>query len=399
MMTQAAVKTNRADEATLALLQTAFPDLSRNNIESLSQAAVYVDYPAWTDIFQEGEEGTTLFILARGEVDIIVHTNDNQEILVDTIGPGTYFGEMAFLGETTRMATIRTRAASRLLSIEEEDFMAIAQTNPSLLRTLLRQIIGHIRRTDRAVINELNVKNAALRKTYAELEAQEQLRTQFIATLSHELRTPLTSIKGYLSLITGGAMKGDSLQMALDSITRNVNKMVGHTNDLLILYEMHPKQPSFENLAVADVLIEALNAARSVINDHTTPVTIDIDPELATICADKRGLTLALRALIENAFKYSPTHAPVSIQVSKGEDEAVAISVTDKGIGIASADQPRLFEPFFRLEKEEGAQTLYPGLGIGLTIAKFVVERHNGRIDLQSTPGQGSTFTLCLPQT
>ena len=393
-MTQIALKT---DVATLNLLQTAFPDLSRNNIETLSQAAVYENYPAHTDICQEGEEGTTLFILDTGEVDIIVHAEDNQEILVDSIGPGTYFGEMAFLGETTRMATIRTRVPCRLLSIEEEDFMAIAHTNPSLLRTLLRQIIGHIRRNDRAVIHELNVKNDALHKTYAELEEQEQLRTQFIATLSHELRTPLTSIKGYLNLINRGAMKGDSMQVAMDSITRNVNKMVGHTNDLLILYEMHPKKPSFEYLEVADVLIEALNAARSVLNDHSTPVTMDITPETPKVYADRRGLTLALRALIENAFKYSSLHSPVAIKVSNLDTNEVAIAVADEGIGIDAADQARLFEPFVRLEKEESAPTLYPGLGIGLTIAKFVLDRHNGRIDIKSTPGQGSTFTLYLP--
>ena len=393
-MTQIALKT---DVATLNLLQTAFPDLSRNNIETLSQAAVYENYPAHTDICQEGEEGTTLFILDTGEVDIIVHAEDNHEILVDSIGPGTYFGEMAFLGETTRMATIRTRVPCRLLSIEEEDFMAIAQTNPSLLRTLLRQIIGHIRRNDRAVIHELNVKNDALHKTYAELEEQEQLRTQFIATLSHELRTPLTSIKGYLNLINRGAMKGDSMQVAMDSITRNVNKMVGHTNDLLILYEMHPKKPSFEYLEVADVLIEALNAARSVLNDHSTPVTMDITPETPKVYADRRGLTLALRALIENAFKYSSLHSPVAITVSNLDTNEVAIAVADEGIGIDAADQARLFEPFVRLEKEESAPTLYPGLGIGLTIAKFVLDRHNGRIDIKSTPGQGSTFTLYLP--
>ena len=394
-MTQIALKT---DVATLNLLQTAFPDLSRNNIETLSQAAVYENYPAHTDICQEGEEGTTLFILDTGEVDIIVHAEDNQEILVDSIGPGTYFGEMAFLGETTRMATIRTRVPCRLLSIEEEDFMAIAQTNPSLLRTLLRQIIGHIRRNDRAVIHELNVKNDALHKTYAELEEQEQLRTQFIATLSHELRTPLTSIKGYLNLINRGAMKGDSMQVAMDSITRNVNKMVGHTNDLLILYEMHPKKPSFEYLEVADVLIEALNAARSVLNDHSTPVTMDITPETPKVYADRRGLTLALRALIENAFKYSSLHSPVAIKVSNLDTNEVAIAVADEGIGIDAADQARLFEPFVRLEKEESAPTLYPGLGIGLTIAKFVLDRHNGRIDIKSTPGVGSTFTLHIPQ-
>lgn len=393
-MTQIALKT---DVATLNLLQTAFPDLSRNHIETLSQAGVYEEYPAHTDICQEGEEGTTLYVVEEGEVDIIVHAEDNQEILVDSIGPGTYFGEMAFLGETTRMATIRTRMPCRLLSIEEEDFMAIAQTNPSLLRTLLRQIIGHIRRNDRAVIHELNVKNEALHKTYAELEEQEQLRTQFIATLSHELRTPLTSIKGYLSLINGGAMKGDSLQVALDSITRNVNKMVGHTNDLLILYEMHPQKPSFEYLEVADLLIEALNAARSVLNDHSTPVTMDIKLETPKVYADRRGLTLALRALIENAFKYSSPNSPVAIKVSSLDTNEVAIAVSDEGIGIDPADQVRLFEPFVRLEKEESAPTLYPGLGIGLTIAKFVLDRHNGRIDIKSTPGRGSTFTLCLP--
>ena len=66
--------------------------------------------------------------------------------------------------------------------------------------------------------------------------------------------------------------------------------------------------------------------------------------------------------------------------------------------GIAAADQQRLFEPFFRLEKEESAPTLYPGLGIGLTIAKFVMDRHNGRIQIQSAVGQGSTFSLCLPK-
>ncbi|WP_420640955.1 ATP-binding protein [Candidatus Leptofilum sp.] len=394
-MTQIALK---PDEATLNLLQTAFPDLSRNNIKTLSQAAVYEAYPARTDICKEGEEGTTLYILAEGEVDIIVHADDNQEILVDSIGPGAYFGEMAFLGETTRMATIRTRQPCRLLSIEEEDFMAIAQANPSLLRTLLRQIIGHIRRTDRAVINELNVKNTALQKTYSELEEQEELRTQFIATLSHELRTPLTSIKGYLGLINSGAMKGDSLQQALDSITRNVNKMVGHTNDLLILYEMHPQKPSFEYLEVADVLIESLNAARSILNDHSSPVTIDIQPDVPKVYADRRGLTLALRALIENAFKYSPAEAPVAIQVSCPKADEVSIAVVDEGIGIAPADKLRLFEPFFRLEKEESAPTLYPGLGIGLTIAKFVMDRHNGRIKVSSTVGLGSTFSLRLPR-
>ena len=135
-----------------------------------------------------------------------------------------------------------------------------------------------------------------------------------------------------------------------------------------------------------------------MLNDLTTPVTIDIAPNVPKLFADRRGITLALRALIENAFKYSAHEAPVAVSASCSEDGEITIAVSDAGVGISAKDQMRLFEPFFRLEKEEGAATLYPGLGIGLTIAKFVVDRHDGRIEIRSTLGVGSTFSLCLPK-
>lgn len=383
-------------DKTIQLLHTAFPDLSRKDIESLVQAAQVRTFPANVDIFQEGDEGDSLFLLEEGEVSIVVHADDNQEILVDTLGPTRYFGEMAFLGETSRMATIRTVTECRAIEISEADFMGIARTNPSLLRTLLRQIIGHIRRTDRAVINELNVKNDVLQETYADLEAQESLRSQVIVTLSHELRTPLTSIRGYLGLINQGAMSGNSLKAALDSITRNVEKIIGHTNDLLLLYEMHPKSTDFEYTNVPDVLIEALNTARAIMEAETTRVTMDIAPDVPEIFADRRSLVLAIRALIENAFKYSPEKTPVSIRAYRDNGTGVAIAIEDQGIGIAEAEVERIFDPFYRLEKE-GATQLFPGLGVGLTIAKFVVDRHHGRITVSSTPGAGSTFTIILP--
>jgi signal transduction histidine kinase len=382
---------------TLHLLQTAFPDLSRNNVEALAQAAQVRNFPPGHDIFREGDQGTSLFILDKGEVHIIVHADETQEILVDKLGPSRYFGEMAFLGDTSRMATIRTATDCRLLEIDQDDFLAIAHTNPSLLRTLMRQIIGHIQRTDRAVINELNVKNSALQAAYADMEAQESLRSQVIVTLSHELRTPLTSIRGYLGLVNQGAMTGNSLKVALDSITRNVEKVIGHTNDLLLLYEMHPKAADYEYLSVPDVLIEALNTARSTMEAQTTAVTMDIAPDLPEIYADRRGLILATRALIENAFKFSPEKKPVALRAYRENGAEIAIAIQDGGIGIPETEVERIFDPFYRLEKE-GSTHLFPGLGVGLTIAKFVVDRHNGRIAVQSKPGEGSTFTIILPR-
>jgi signal transduction histidine kinase len=379
------------------LLQNAFPELEPEDVEALGEAARIRTYPVGVDICRQGERGTNLFVLGRGEADIIVHADDHHEILVDTIGPNTYFGEMAFLGETTRSATIRTRDICHMLVIDHTDFEPVADANPGLLRRLLRQVIGHLRRNDRAVINELNLNHAALQKAYADLAEQEELRTEFIATVSHELRTPLTSIQGFLGLLNQGAIKGESLKVALDSITRNVQKMVGLTNDLLFLYEMHPAKPEYTYQNLADLLIEALNAAKETMDGEATNVMLDIASDIPKVHVDKRTLILAIRALIENAFKFNPDKKPIRIEAYCARDEEVAVAIKDEGVGIPAEAQQRIFDPFARLETEGGSH-LFPGLGVGLTIARFVVERHNGRIEVDSQVGDGSTFTIFLPQ-
>lgn len=378
------------------LLQNVFHDLSTNDIRSLSQAASVRDCHADEYICRQGDAGTTLFVIGSGEVDIIVHAKDDNDILVDTLGAGNYFGEMAFLGETTRMATVRTRTACQMLEIDQDDFMAIARTNPSLLRTLLRQIINHLRNNDQAVIRELNIKNAALANAFADLAEQEALRTQFIATLSHELRTPLTSAKGFLSLINQGVVQGDALEMAMTAITRNVETMVGLTNDLLILYEMHPAEAEYGYYGVAGIVMQALSVAKDVMKGRPAEVELDISPDLPEIHVDKRGLVLALRAIIENAFKFNPNGEPVAIRAFVVNDSEVAISVEDKGVGIPVEAQERIFEPFIRVEKEGGAY-LFPGLGVGLTVARFLVKKHNGSIHVDSQLNRGSIFTVTIP--
>lgn len=379
------------------LLQNAFPELGPQDIRALSQAAGNRSFTAGEYIVRQGETGTTLFILGRGEAEIFVQINNEQEILIDTISSGYYFGEMAFLGETTRTATIRAKTDCNVLTIDETDFMPIASDNPHLLRDLLRQIIGHVRRNDKAVINELNLKNIGLQRAYADLEEQESLRTEFIATLSHELRTPLTSIRGFVSLINQGAIKGDSLQVAMESISRNVERMVGLTNDMLLMYEMHPAASEFTYVNLAELLIEAIRAARQSLNGESADVSLDIAQDLPRPYVDPRALTLAVRALIENAFKFNPKKAPILIGAARCGLNELSITITDEGIGIPPDDQERIFEPFIRLETE-GSNYLFPGLGVGLTIAKYVVERHNGRIHVESELGRGSTFTLTLPQ-
>ncbi len=380
----------------IALLKRAFPSLSEDDLRALSEVSTFGHYPANTDIVREGDHGTTMYILASGNVDIIVHADDGHEILVDTIGPNTYFGEMSFFGESTRMATIRTKGACETLELEQTAFMEIAQSRTELLQNLLNQIIGHLRRNDRAVIRELNIKNQVIQEAYGDLAEQEELRSQFIATLSHELRTPLTSIRGFLGLINQGAITGESLKVAIRSISRNVESMVGLVNNMLILYEMSPGAPIYDYLNPTDVVVEALNATQSAIEGTPPLIKLDIADNLPQVFADKNDLVLALRALMENAVKFTPGNTPVEVKVYCPNRNEVAFRVRDEGIGIPEEAHERIFDPFFRLE-EMGNSQLFPGLGIGLTIAKLKVDRLNGRIDVDSTPGEGSTFTIHLP--
>lgn len=379
------------------LLKTAFPGLTTADIDLLDQAARPCSFEEGTDICQEGEEGDCLYLIGQGRVDIIVHAGNGQEIFVDTIGEGAYFGEMALLGQTTRSATIRAHTDCYMLEISHDKFEAVVISNPGLLRRLLHRIIGHLRRNDRAVIQELNATNAELVKAYEELAEQEALRSKFIATLTHEIRTPLTKMRGYLDLMNKGAVNEQMLPVAMGNISRNVEHMVGLTNDMFLLYEMNPTKLTYSQIDLGELLIEALQITRQNMSDITTPVHFNISPDVTTLRADHKTLLLAIRAILGNAFKYDPTNSPVNIDVSGNEAE-VCIAIQDKGIGIPLHEQSRIFDPFYRIEEEGGAH-LFPGIGVGLTIAQFVVKRHKGRIQIQSQPDQGSTFTIILPRT
>ena len=379
------------------LLQTVFPELDPRDAERLALAAEPCVYPEGVDVCKEGEPGDALFIIGSGMTDIIVHAADNQEIVVDTISGPTYFGEMALLGATTtRSATIRTRSVCHMLEISHRAFLSITDENPDLLRRLLSQIIGHLRRNDRAVIQALNEKHAQLHHAYAELAEQEQLRSQFIATLSHELRTPLTAVQGYLGLMNQGALHGDSMKVAMQSINGNVQTLVSLTNQMMLLYEMFPESPEYSRFNLPDVIIEALNEVRDTMQDTETAVMLGFEQAIPMIYADKRLLLLVFRALIENAFKYNPDKAPIEIKAFCAGNGEVAVMVKDNGIGIPSWAHGRIFEPFYRIEHEGGAH-LFPGIGVGLTIANMLTGRHNGRIEVDSQPGVGSSFTVYLP--
>lgn len=378
------------------LLRITFSDLTDDEIERLEGASWSQMYKAGATICRQGEVGETLFILLKGEVEVYIRPDNETEVLVRKIDAPSYFGEMALLGQMTRSATVRAATTCQTLEIDRELFDSIVQSNRVFLSAVSNKINDHLYSNDQTIIAELKQKNEALRAAYNNLAEQERLRTEFITTLSHELRTPLTSVQGFLHLINKGAAEGKSLKMAMDSVNRNVDKMVRLTNNLLVLYEMHLSEPSVSNLSVADLLIDAMQEARSTQGDYVTQIALTMYPGATRLQGDKSSLSLVLRSLIENALKFSPNFSPIAITVSKPRYDEICIEIADQGIGMTEDVLERIFDPFFRAG-ENGDEQVYSGLGIGLAITRFIARRHGGRIEVESKPNVGSVFRLFLP--
>lgn len=241
--------------------------------------------------------------------------------------------------------------------------------------------------TERRAHDEL-VKNAQ-----AEAERANAAKDAFLSRLSHELRTPLNAVLGFGQLLQLGSLASDQ-EEAVNHILSGGRHLLAMINDILDVTRIDSDRM---DLDIEDVdlrelvketagLMEQLAAA----NDITLGVTSDTHCFVAT---DRRRLKQALLNLLSNAIKYNHPHGHVQLSAHRWSAGEVRITVTDTGLGIRSEDLPRLFEPFDRLGRESSP---IEGTGIGLTLTKRLVTLMNGHLDVESTPGAGSTFTITL---
>ena len=226
----------------------------------------------------------------------------------------------------------------------------------------------------------------------------EQMRTDILATIAHELRTPLTAVRTSIGLLLDPALEPSPEQQLtlLETIGRNTTRMQRVVGDILDLARFRAGRVQlqlrrFDAVAVAQSAIASvalLAAARGQ--------TIEFKPASAAISVfgDYRRLEQALVNLLSNAEKYSPEGSQIDVSVSQSGAH-VTWAVTDRGHGIAQADQERLFERFFVADRDRSEATA--GVGLGLPITLLIAQAHDGRIDVLSKPGQGSTFSIVVP--
>jgi two-component system sensor histidine kinase SenX3 len=224
----------------------------------------------------------------------------------------------------------------------------------------------------------------------------EEVRRDFVANVSHELKTPIGALHLLAEAVHDAADDPDAVRHFAERMERESRRLTSLVQEIIDLSRLqvadalHPPEP----VRLDEVVLEAVDRCRLVAQAKHIDIVIGGDAG-AVVYGDHLLLVTAVRNLVDNAIAYSPEHTRVGVGVRRAEG-VVEVAVSDQGIGISPTEQSRIFERFYRVDPARSRAT--GGTGLGLSIVKHVAANHGGEVAVWSMPGQGSTFTLRLPE-
>jgi len=247
-----------------------------------------------------------------------------------------------------------------------------------------------------------------LQEREARLSELDRLKSEFVGSVSHELRTPLTTIKTLTRVLLRGGHSANEQREYLETIAAECDRQIDLVLNLLDLsrieagaFSLAPKPVDVLDVVRACLAIEQHAAS---VRGHT--IVVDLPSDLPAASADRVALRRALCCLFENAFKYTSDGGTITVAAREVDAEHIAITIADTGRGIRPDDLPKVFEKFYRgqtpKQEEEGdrVDTDYAetsGVGLGLYLARSIVQHLGGDIGVESEVGSGSRFTVTLP--
>ena len=227
----------------------------------------------------------------------------------------------------------------------------------------------------------------------------ERVRSDFVANVSHELRTPVANMRAVVeALVAGAAHDPDVADRFVRDLDRESIRLADIIEDLLTLsrLESEKREEAEEPFDIRQVLVEIAEEKAELAARNDVGIKVDGARANAVIRGNRKLVKTACSNLVDNAIKYNRPGGRVELSIEAAPDE-VAVVVRDTGIGISVAEQGKVFERFYRVDKARSRET--GGTGLGLSIVKHAAEFHGGTVLLESRPGEGSTFRLVLPST
>ncbi|HVU50298.1 MAG TPA: ATP-binding protein [Polyangia bacterium] len=234
-----------------------------------------------------------------------------------------------------------------------------------------------------------------------EIRRLETLRKDFVANVSHELRTPVTAVRSAVETLRHTLERDQTSSVRfVDMIDRNAQRLGSLVEDLLDLSRIESQEykPALEALPLRPAAEQVVSLLRAKVDQKRQRLVLEVPPEGFLLRADRRALEQVLTNLVDNAVKYCPTGASITLRarvVGEGAEARARVEVADTGPGIEPRHQPRLFERFYRVDG--GRSRDMGGTGLGLSIVKHLVEAMNGAVGVESSPGRGSLFWFTVP--
>lgn len=234
------------------------------------------------------------------------------------------------------------------------------------------------------------------RRTLQPIERSHEAQKRFTADASHELRTPLTAMRTEIEVaLMDNKLSLGSAKKQLRSNLDEIDRLTTLSEGLLRLSQVESNDLPRAHLILEDVITQALAVAMPLASKKNITITTDI-PSGLTLIGDTTSLAECLTIVLDNAIKYSPPKSIVSLTATRTQRH-IELRIHDSGSGIAADQLPHIFERFYRADSSRTATKKSKGYGLGLAIAKHIVQLHQGTIHATSTPGRGTTFIVTLP--
>ncbi len=322
-------------------------------------------------------------ILTQVEDGVVVADHDGRVVLVNhTVRSAFNIEDAALVGRPIQDVIQH----AELLEI----FTEAKQTQPSRSEITLED--GRVFNAQVTPIPEVGV--AVTMQDITHLKELDRIKSDFVSTVSHDLRSPLTAILGYVELIDRAGPVTDQQREFIRRVQFSVNNITMLINDLLDLGRIEAGFDALKEIVPLSVIIRySAEGLNSRINEKRQELSLELPPENLTILGNPVRLRQMVGNLLGNAIKYTPEHGKLKVRAVADEGQII-LQIIDNGPGIPPADQPYIFDKFYRASNVPSDT---PGTGLGLAIVKSIVENHQGRSWVESTVGQGTTFTVVLP--
>ncbi len=315
------------------------------------------------------------------------HLKTRHFIITPIMAKNTMLGILLATSHSTTYAV--TEGDEEIASILSD------QIGQAIQNARLFEEVFHSRQKLELMVQE---RTRQLQEALSNVQQVSKMKSEFISAVSHELRTPLTSIKGYASLLSSGKLGNipDAVRERLEKINHHSDSLVQLINNLLDISRIESGKTGMkrQRSSIASIIDNVQDLLAPQLKEKNVRLVLKVPPETPQLLVDQSQIERVFINLVGNAVKFTPSEGTITVTAEPRESD-VLFSVADTGIGLKEDDRRKLFNEFYRVDNDINQSM--KGSGLGLSLAKKIIEAHNGQIWVDSIYTKGSTFSFTIP--